>query len=163
MTARKKKSGKRSGASSKRRKVPPLTYFVDECLGGRLLVDLLSATGAQVVLSRDHFPAGTRDVDWLPIVGAKEWVVLTKDRHIRRRQLEIDALTNARVRAFVLTAADLTGAEQAAVFVKALPRIERICRATRGPIIGAIGESGGISMLRLPRRRRLRRRTAANA
>ena len=105
-------------------------------------------------LARSHFPEGTKDTDWLPVVGRRQWVVLTKDRHIRRRQLEIEAFVSARVRAFVLTSADLTGPEQAAVFVKALPRISRLCRQSRGPLIGAVGQGGGVALVQLPRRRR---------
>jgi hypothetical protein len=114
----------------------------------------LSAAGAVVELPRDHFPPGAQDVDWLPVVGAKRWVVLTKDRYIRRRQLELEALMNARVRAFVLIAADLTGPDQADVFVKALPKMTRICRATRGPLVGAVSAGGGVVLLSLKRRRR---------
>lgn len=155
MVARKRKSGKRSGASSRpRRKAPTLIFFIDECLGGPLLVDALRSAGAQAELARSHFPEGAEDIDWLPVVGARGWVVLTKDRHIRRRELEIAALINARVRAFVLTAADLTGPEQAAVFVKALPKITRICQASRKAVVGAVGYGGGVSLLPLPRRRR---------
>ncbi len=112
----------------------------------------LTGAGAQVVLARSHFPQGARDVDWLPAVGAKKWVVLTKDRHIRRRELELDALVHARVRAFVLIAGDLTGPEQAEVFVKALPKMTRICHATRGPLIGAVSAGGGVVLLSLKRR-----------
>lgn len=119
-----------------------------------MIAAALTSVGAQVVLARARFPEGTRDLDWLPVVGANGWIVLTKDRYIRKRALEIEALVNARVRAFVLTAADLTGPDQAAVFVRALPKIVRICNASKGPLIGAIGQGGGVSLLRLPRRRR---------
>jgi hypothetical protein len=71
-------------------------------------------------------------------------------RHIRRRELEIDAIVNARIRAFVLGTADLTGPEQATVFAAALPRTNRLATASRGPLIGRIGKSGGVSTLRLP-------------
>ena len=116
----------------------------------------LTAAGAKVEVARNHFPEGARDVDWLPVVGARKWVVLTKDRHIRRRELELDALMNARVRAFVLTAGDLTGQDQADVFVKALPKITRICQASRGPLIAAVSAGAGVVLLQLKRRTRRR-------
>jgi len=120
------------------------------------LAAALIAAGAKVELSRDHFPAGARDVEWLPVVGARGWVVLTKDRQIRRRELELEAFINARVRAFVLIAADLTGPDQADVFVKALPKMTRICRSARGPLIGAVSAGAGVVLLQLKRRRRSR-------
>ena len=158
MTGRRKKSGKRSAASSTRRlsRRPP-TFFIDECLGGHHLAAVLTAEGVDVKLARSEFAAGTPDAVWLPVVGERGWVVLTKDRHIRRRELEIQALVRARVRAFVLTAADLTGAEQAAVFVRALPKMLRICQGSRGLLIGAVGGKGGVRLLSLPRLRTPRR------
>lgn len=87
------------------------------------------------------------------MIGARGWIVLTKDRNIRRRELEIVAFANARVRGFVLTAADLTGPEQADAFVRALPKMNRMAGGSRGPLIGRVGAKGGVSMLRLPRSR----------
>ena len=153
MVARKPRSKKRSGASSARRhKVAP-TYFIDECLGRHVVADALRAAGAHVEVHHEHFQPGAADAEWLPFVGERKWILLTKDRHIRRRELEIQAIVNARVRAFVLTAADLTGSEQAVVFVRALPKINRMTAASRGPLIGSIGPGGGVSLLRLPRSR----------
>ena len=156
MTGRRKTSGKRSAASSTRQRSRPPTFFIDECLGGHILAAALRQEGIDVKLARSEFPEGTRDADWLPVVGERGWIVLTKDRNIRRRELEIQALVRARVRAFVLTAADLTGPEQAAVFVRALPKMLRICQSTKGPFIGSIGGKGGVRLLPLPRPRKLR-------
>lgn len=154
MAARRRKSSKRSAASSGRRPKPPLTYFVDECLGRHFVVEALLAAGAQVEVHHVHFADGTPDAEWLPVIGARGWVLLTKDRNIRRRELEIQALVNARVRAFVLTAADLTGPEQAEAFVRALARMNRIAAGSRGPLIGRVGAKGGVSTLTLPRSKR---------
>ena len=157
MAGRRKKSGRRSAASSTRRHKLPPTFFIDECLGGQILATVLRQEGVDVKLARSEFPEGTRDADWLPVVGQHGWIVLTKDRHIRRRELEIQAFVRARVRAFVLTAADLTGPEQAAVFVRALPKMLRICQSSHGPLIGAVGSKGGVRLVSLPRLRTPRR------
>ena len=45
----------------------------------------------------------------LAAVGARGWVFLSKDRNIRRRTLERQALMDADVKAFLLTTADLSG------------------------------------------------------
>jgi hypothetical protein len=156
MAARRTKSGKRSAASSKRRRKQPLTYFIDECLGGGILGQALRAAGAHAIIGRERFAPGTQDQDWLPVAGDERWIVLTKDRHIRKRELELTALVNARVRAVVLASADLTGQQQAAVFVRALPKIDRICRPSRGPLIAVLSASGHISLIPVKRRRRLK-------
>jgi uncharacterized protein with PIN domain len=157
MVASKRRSKKRSGASSARRLEATLTYFVDECLGRHFVADALRDAGAHVEVHHEHFPSGALDADWLSIVGERKWIVLTKDRHIRRRALEVQAIVNARVRAFVLTAADLTGPEQAVAFVRALRKMNRIASASPGPLIGRVGESGGVSILPLPSSRSKKR------
>jgi hypothetical protein len=68
-------------------------------------------------------------------------VLLTKDKNIKRRQLEVDALLNAGVRAFVITATGLTRDAQAALLVRVMGKIHRICKQ-RGPFIYNITRSG---------------------
>jgi hypothetical protein len=136
MRVRRRRSRKQSAASSGSQRERPPVYFVDECLGRHIVAEALRKAGAHVEVYYQHFPLGAPDAEWLPVVGRRGWIVLTKDRHIRRRELEISALVHARVRAFVLTAADLTGAEQAVVFVSALGKMNRIGASSRGPLVG---------------------------
>ena len=70
-------------------------------------------------------------------MGAREWVVLTKDDAIRRRPAERDALIDAGVRVFCLTTAQLRGAEQLARFAENRERILRRARLP-GPYIYAV-------------------------
>jgi ABC-type lipoprotein release transport system permease subunit len=37
----------------------------------------------------DHF-SGVADVEWLPAIGELRWVLLTKDKNIRKNQLEVE-------------------------------------------------------------------------
>ena len=119
MDGREKKSKKPSVTNSK----PPeeVTFFVDASLGGKIISEALHSAGAQIELHNDHFPQGTPDETWLKQVGAHNWVVLTKDDKIRYHELERQALLSAGVRVFVLTAKGLRGAENAQIFVEALP------------------------------------------
>lgn len=100
----------------------------------------LAAAGYDIRPWYEHF-AGEEDVEWLPAIGARDWVLLTKDKDIRRRPLEIDAILNSHVRAFVLTATELRREEQAEIFLKAMPKILRICRRL-GPFIYNITRMG---------------------
>ena len=79
-------------------------------------------------VQRDTFGTGTQDVEWLPEVGVRGWVLITKDKQIRRREIELRALRQAGVRAFVLTAGGLTGQEQVQVLRSALPAMVRLLR-----------------------------------
>lgn len=95
----------------------------------------------------EHFDEKCDDVDWLPQVGAKGWIVLTKDKHIRRRPLERHALEAAKVGAFVLTAGIVTGPEMAEAFVKALPRMRAIVASHARPFIAAVHKGGTVAVI----------------
>lgn len=92
----------------------PLTFFVDRSLGAHDVPDALRATGVHVEIHDDHFAPDTPDATWLAEVGARGWIVLTKDSRIRRHPLELQALLGANVAAFMVTATDLTGADMGA-------------------------------------------------
>ncbi|MGQ0658873.1 MAG: hypothetical protein ACT4NU_12420 [Chromatiales bacterium] len=86
----------------------------------------LREAGAAVEVHDDHFPQGAPDTVWLEAVGRKGWVVPTKDERIRYRDAERKALLTAGVRAFVLTAKDLSRPALANVFLQALPAMRRL-------------------------------------
>jgi len=109
---------RRSAARARRRKSP--TFYVDECLG-RFVAASLAQAGVDVRPWYDHF-AGSPDLEFLPLVGKNDWVFLTKDKNIRRNQLEVRAILNSGVRAFVVTATDLRREEMAALLLKAIPK-----------------------------------------
>lgn len=94
---------------------PEVVFFLDRSLGRVHVSQALRALGARVEIHDDHFPLDARDADWLPEVGRRGWVVLMKDKRIRRNRLERDALLASGVRAFVLTSGNLTGPEMAEV------------------------------------------------
>ena len=112
-------SKKRSGTRAERRR-PKIVFFLDRCTNSRTLVTALTAVGAFVELHADHFEDDISDEGWLPVVGAKRWVVLTNDKRIRHRRIECQALLAAGIRAFVLTAGHLSSA--AAAWRRALNR-----------------------------------------
>ncbi len=111
-------SKKRSGTSTARRKQPQVIFFVDRCLESRSLVESLVGGGADVRRHSEFFKPDASDEAWLPEVGQKGWVVLTKDKNIRRAPVEIEALRNAKARYVCLTAGNMRGDEQAACLVQ---------------------------------------------
>jgi hypothetical protein len=69
-------------------------YFTDENTLG--LGKLLRRSGRDDVLYPGHedlpeVPLGTADLDWMPIVGARRFIVITRDKHIRTRPAEFAA------------------------------------------------------------------------
>lgn len=128
-----------SAANSISRPPKRLVLFLDESLDSLTVVETLREAGAVVERHADHFDKGTPNETWLAHAGTHGWVVLTRDKRIRYRQLERLALTAAQVRAFVFTGGNVTVKDTAAILVKALPRIRKTCAAQAGPFIYHIG------------------------
>lgn len=120
---------------------------MDRALGTGALAQALRAAGCTVEIHDQHFPQAAKDAEWLPEVGRRGWVVLTKDHHIRTRQNELVALLSAGVAAFVLTGADLTGPEMAEAFVRALPRVRRMLVGQPRPFIARVSGAGHVTLI----------------
>ena len=71
------------------------TFFVDRCLGTYVGLEL-RASGLLVEFHADHFADDTDDQTWISEVGRRGWVVLTKDKAISRRPVEVHAVEAAR-------------------------------------------------------------------
>ena len=137
-----KRSGTRSAASSTSKPREQLTFFLDESLDSASVAAALRDAGASVERLTEHFPRGTPDETWLKHAGACGWIVLTRDKRIRYRQLERRALQAAKVRAFVFTGGNVTVKDTAGILVQALRRMSRIAQSDPGPFIYHLGVSG---------------------
>jgi hypothetical protein len=139
---------RRSAASCASPKQPDIVYFVDRSLGRRVVPEVLRQAGLQVEVHDDHFPPDASDADWLRVVGERGWVVLTKDERIRRRPLERDALLAAGVRAFVLTARRMSGADMGQAFARARRPMENLLRRRRQyPFIATVTRHGRVRVI----------------
>lgn len=109
-----------------------LVYLLDEDLASRSILAALRAAGLEVTTVPEQFGRGAKDVDWLPIAGKRGYVVLTKDKAMRRTPLEVAAVLDARVLYFSLTHGNLTAAQMASAILAAVPHVEGIVRSRRG-------------------------------
>lgn len=94
-------------------------------------------------------PFGTPDATWLATAGAQGWIVLMRDQRVRHRALEMQALTSARVGAFVLTAGQATARETASVISAKLSKLLNIARSERKPFHYALGRTGSLSRIKI--------------
>lgn len=121
---------------------PPLEFFVDRGLGRHVLPRALRQAGLVVHTMAEVFAGreqGVTDEEWLERAGHEGWIVLTKDKRIRYRHVEIEAIREHGVRAFVLASGSLTGPEQAERFVRNIARIVEVS-GERGPFVYAVYE-----------------------
>lgn len=118
------------------------TFYVDRCLGGKAIVNALRTAGATVEAHDDHFAQAAEDVEWIPVVAANGWVILTKDKNIRRNRGEREALLLSHARVFTLTSGNMRGADMAALFVGHLAEMEHISGSQPAPFVYTIGPGG---------------------
>lgn len=112
----------------------PVEFFIDRSLGRKHLAqalgDLNFVVHTMASVYGERVAQELEDERWLADAGEHDWIVLMKDDAIRRRPSERDALSEAKVRAFCLTNAQLRASEQSARFVG---NIERILRQAEKP------------------------------
>lgn len=115
--------------------------FVDRSLGkkvGRLLRD----AGATVELHDDHFPQTELDKNWIPEVTKRGWVILTKDKNIRRSRGEREEVLLSEARVFTLTSGNIGGSAMADFFILHLAEIEKISVSQTPPFVYSVGPKG---------------------
>jgi hypothetical protein len=123
-------------------------FFIDHCLGTEKVAQRLRDAGADArVLVDEGFAEDADDIDWLPVVAAKSWAVLTKDKRIRRRAIEREAINESGAGAFVLAAGGLGGDAIADAFARALPRMIRIWNTRERPFIATVNAQGVVTLI----------------
>jgi predicted nuclease of predicted toxin-antitoxin system len=125
----------------------PPTYFLDRSLGRIKLATALREAGLNIEVHDSHFAQDATDEEWLAAVGKNGWVVFTKDQRIRYHSRELGALISHGVRAFVLTAHNVTAEEMAAIFLRARGKIEKFLSSNNGPFMVAVARSGSLRVL----------------
>jgi predicted nuclease of predicted toxin-antitoxin system len=121
-----------------------LTFFLDRSLGKELIATALREAKVLVEVHDDQFAPNAKDEEWLAEVGRRGWIVLTKDRRFHTRVLEIDAIARTKAKVFKLTAANIQGADMAAIFLKAIRKISRVAVGNPGPFIATVSKSGKV-------------------
>lgn len=124
---------------------PEPVFFTDENLGRHKLPEALRRAGLRVEIHGDHFPQGTPDEGWLPVVAAKGWVLLTLDAKLRYNRLERDAILVHRLAAFLLVGGR-THEEKADAVLRGRARILRLLRRQRRPFIAKVYADGSVTL-----------------
>ncbi len=121
-----------------------LVFFLDRSVGSVKVATALRAAGAEVAIHDDLFTPDALDTEWLPYVGERGWVVLSKDDRLRHRKIELVAIRSASVGVFILTSGNLTGDLMAEAFVAALPRMRAITGRETRPFVATVARNGDV-------------------
>lgn len=136
----------RPRSSTNERRPDPPTFFIDRNLRG-LFVARLRVAGLRVEELESHFPHNAPDVEWLPFVGARGWVVVTKDQ-LKSDPEEQVALMVHGVKAFVLIGHQVSHEALAALFLRKLRWIHRAVESHAEPFIAKLyAASGGHALI----------------
>jgi len=114
-------------------------------LGRHVLANRLRQSGFVVEVHDDHLPIDSPDEDWIELASRKNWIAVTKDKNIRYRYAEIDAIKRFNACVFVIRAKNTTADDIANMLIKAKNRIERHVKSTSKPFVSGIDRSGKIS------------------
>lgn len=125
-----------------------ITFFIDRCLGNRRIVETLRTAGLTIEIHDEHFGKGAQDTEWLPEVGKRGWVVLTKDGKISNNLLERIAVARAQVKMFIFASQSVSGADMAAIFLKAIVPMQEFVRNNPAPFIAKIYRDASIKLWR---------------
>jgi predicted nuclease of predicted toxin-antitoxin system len=123
----------------------PFVVFLDRSLGKQVIATALRTAGFQVEVHDDRFRVDAQDQEWLTEVGRKGWIVLTKDKKIKYRMVELAAVVAAEAKVFTLSAGSVQGSEMADIFVRAMPKIKAYVETNTPPYIVRISKAGVLS------------------
>ncbi len=149
MAATRTRSKKPSAASLRSQPEPPV-IFLDECLGGHTIATALRKTGLDVKIqdARSDVPRGLDDPDWARLVAGRGWVAITRDKHIRYRAAEKEAIADAKLALFVLVSRrNLSRSEIIDYIRAATPKMATFLRKHDPPFIAGIYQGGQIKLL----------------
>lgn len=132
--------------------MPVRLYFDADVLGlAKLLcgerLDFTYPGDPGHVIGRRQRPAcpvkpGAKDPDWIPLVAARGWLIVTRDRRIQDRPAEIDAVQTHGAKMVNLASADAgTKWAQLEVFMSRWRDVERVLDEP-GPFIYSATRSG---------------------
>jgi hypothetical protein len=116
-------------------------FFIDRSLGRIAVPTGLRENGWDVVTLAEHYgiprDEEVADTEWIVDAASLGWPILMKDKRIRHRRVEIEAVAKHKAKCFVVTRGDLTSAEMLRRFITNKQAIFRA--ATRvGPYIYSV-------------------------
>ena len=84
---------------------------------------------------QNHFPADSQDDQWMPVVGARGWILIGHDRMHHRRHPESSAIHQYEMGCFYLWGAQALRWEKMRCFLNAYERILDAIATTPKPFI----------------------------
>lgn len=144
----KRKSRKPSVSSSAAPPESEALLFIDRCAWSRRLGEALAEAGIPFVAHHEKFAPACPDDEWLRVAGREGWIVITRDKAIRRKANELAACRDANVIAFALASGNASAEDTARLVVGLYRTMLRKARGTKPPAMFSVTLAGTISQVR---------------
>ncbi|AHY45618.1 Hypothetical Protein RradSPS_0335 [Rubrobacter radiotolerans] len=123
--------------------------FVDASVPRSVAAEIKKARSKTVWIG-DVFPLDTKDTVWLAEAGRQGWLVITRDKKIRKRPGERRVITESGAGCFVLVyREDLKKSEIAEMILSFLEEMESLFERTPRPFIYTVTKNGDFKQYRL--------------
>jgi len=120
---------------------PQPKFFIDRSLGRVAVPTGLRDDGWDVVTLAQHYgmprDEQVADTEWIVDAASQGWAILMKDKRIRHRSAEIEAVVAHRAKCFVITRGDLTSTDMLQRFIANKKAIYHLTM-TPGPYIYSV-------------------------
>ncbi len=123
-----------------------LVFFIDRSLGQEVVASKLREAGYRVEIHDKHFKSDAPDEEWIPEVGRRNWVILTKDNMILHRAPELLAILKGGARLYTLVKGNMNAEQMADIFIKAASKIEKSIGYQEPPYIAKIHSMGNVEI-----------------
>lgn len=137
-----KKKSKKPSASNSVALPESATLFIDRCAWSRPLGEALDQLVVPYIAHHQRFAPDAPDEEWLAVAGRESWIVLTRDKHIRRRPSELEAFREHKVIVFVLAVGNASAAETAELITRLYDKIQRLANQAKPPVMYSVTRSG---------------------
>jgi hypothetical protein len=128
----------------------PLEFLADRSIGRRV-VTALRDVGEHVHTLAEVFGEEVSqqldDDSWIAHAGSRGWAALTKDKKIRHRTAEREAVALHRVPLFALSNGNMGFADMAGAFLSGMPQIHSICLESTCGGIWVVHRDGRVDLL----------------
>jgi PIN domain-containing protein len=125
-----------------------IVFFADQNLSGDAIPQaLIDSTGYPCQKHKDNFALDAHDVDWLPQIGRRGWILVAKDWRMLQRPIERQAILASNVRAFIFRERSLKGQIMAEIIKVAAPHMIRAIDRFQAPFVFSLETNGHITAL----------------
>jgi len=131
------------------RREPAPVFYVDESIFSKTLVAELTTAGIAFDRVGITVPLGAPDDVWLSHCGRHSYLALTRDKRIRYRLLEKQALIDHGVGCFTFTHGQATAAQCARRIIELAPKMTAIAVSQSRPFLYTFGLSTKLAKVTL--------------